>query len=83
MRSQCECIAHQLQVTNLHTPDKQINGGEKEKFPQEPTTLSDEEKLFQRRIEIYKSFAVMISKEGSAVALDDYRIRDIVNLGVT
>lgn len=44
---------------------------------------TDEEKLFQERIEKYKSFAAMISKEGRAIAVDDYRIRDIVNLGVT
>jgi hypothetical protein len=44
---------------------------------------TDEEKLFQERIEKYKSFAAMISKEGRAIPVDDYRIRDIVNLGVT
>ena len=45
--------------------------------------LSEEEKVFQGRIKKYKSFAAMISKEGRAIAVDDYRIRDIVNLGVT
>jgi hypothetical protein len=39
--------------------------------------------VFQGRIEKYKSFAAMISKEGRAIAVDDYRIRDIVNLGVS
>jgi uncharacterized protein YdaU (DUF1376 family) len=74
---------HQSPVTNLHTPDKQNNGGEKEKIPQEPTTPSDKEKVFQGRIEKYKSFAAMIGSEGRAIAMDDYRIRDIVNLGVS
>ena len=84
MRTHCSPdTKHQSPVTNLHTPDKQNNGGEKEKIPQEPTKPSDEEKVFQERIEKYKSFAAMISKEGRAIAVDDYRIRDIVNLGVT
>jgi uncharacterized protein YdaU (DUF1376 family) len=84
MRTHCSPdTKHQSPVTNLHTPGKQNNGGEKEKIPQEPTTLSDEEKIFQDRIEKYKRYAAMISKEGRAIAVDDYRIRDIVNLGVT
>jgi uncharacterized protein YdaU (DUF1376 family) len=84
IRTQCSPdTKHQSPVTNLHTPGKQNNGGEKEKIPQEAATLSDEEKVFQGRIEKYKSFAAMISKEGRAIAVDDYRIRDIVNLGVT
>ena len=66
-----------------HQSGKQNNGGEKEKIPQGPPIPADEEKLFQGRIEKYKSFAAMISKEGRAIAIDDYRIRDIVNLGVT
>jgi uncharacterized protein YdaU (DUF1376 family) len=84
MRTQCSPdTKHQSPVTNLHTPSKQNNGGEKEKTPQESIALSEEEKVFQGRIEKYKSFAAMISKEGRAIAVDDYRIRDIVNLGVT
>jgi uncharacterized protein YdaU (DUF1376 family) len=84
MRTQCSPdTSHQSPVTNLHTPDKQNNGGEKEKIPQEPTTPSDKENIFQGHIEKYKSFAAMISKEGRAIAVDDYRIRDIVNLGVS
>ena len=84
MRTHCSPdTKHQSPVTNLHTPGKQNNGGEKEKIPQEAATLSEEEKVFQGRIEKYKSFAAMISKEGRAIAVDDYRIRDIVNLGVT
>ncbi|CAM3634146.1 YdaU family protein [Polynucleobacter arcticus] len=84
LRTQCSPdTKHQSPVTNLHTPDKQNNGGEKEKISQGPPTLADDEKIFQERIEKYKSFAAMISKEGRATAVDDYRIRDIVNLGVT
>ncbi|MES2585846.1 MAG: YdaU family protein [Pseudomonadota bacterium] len=84
MRTHCSPdTKHQSPVTNLHTPGKQNNEGEKEKIPQETATPSDEEKLFQARIEKYKSFAAMISKEGRAIAVDDYRIRDIVNLGVS
>ena len=84
MRTHCSPnTKHQSPVTNLHTPGKQNNGGEKEKIPQEPTTLSDEERIFQGRIEKYKSFAAMISREGRAIPVDDCRIRDIVNLGVT
>ncbi len=44
---------------------------------------SDEEKVFQASIDKYKSIAAMISNQGGAIAVDDYRIRDIVNLGVT
>ncbi|MBU3641739.1 YdaU family protein [Polynucleobacter sp. Fuers-14] len=84
MRTHCSPdTKHQSPVTNLHTPGKQNNGGETGKNPQDSTKPSDEEKLFQARIEKYKSFAAMISKEGRAIAVDDYRIRDIVNLGVT
>ena len=84
MRTHCSPdTKHQSPVTNLHTPGKQNNGGEKEKNPQGPPIPADEEKVFQERIEKYKSFAAMISKEGRAIAEDDYRIRDIVNLGVT
>jgi len=84
MRTHCSPdTKHQSPVTNLHTPGKQNNGGEKEKIPQGPPMPTDEEKFFQGRIEKYKSFAAMISKEGRAIAVDDYRIRDIVNLGVT
>jgi uncharacterized protein YdaU (DUF1376 family) len=84
MRTHCSPdTKHQSPVTNLHTPGKQNNGGEKEKIPQESTVLTDEEKAFQTRIEKYKCFAAMISKEGGTIAVDDYRIRDIVNLGVS
>jgi uncharacterized protein YdaU (DUF1376 family) len=84
MRTHCSPdTKHQSPVTNLHTPGKQNNGGEKGKIPRETATLSEEEKVFQERIEKYKCFAAMISKEGRAIAVDDYRIRDIVNLGVT
>lgn len=84
MRTHCSPdTKHQSPVTNLHTPGKQNNGGEKEKISQGSPAPTDEEKLFQERIEKYKSFAAMISKEGRAIAADDYRIRDIVNLGVT
>ena len=84
MRTHCSPdTKHQSPVTNLHTPGKQNNGGEKEKISQGSPTLADDENIFQERIEKYKSFAAMISKEGRAIAVDDYRIRDIVNLGVT
>ena len=84
MRTHCSPdTKHQSPVTNLHTPGKQNNGGEKEKISQGPPMLADDEKIFHERIEKYKSFAAMISKEGRAIAVDDYRIRDIVNLGVT
>ena len=84
LRTQCSPdTKHQSPVTNLHTPGKQNNGGEKEKIPQGPPMPTDEEKFFQERIEKYKNFAAMISKEGRPIAVDDYRIRDIVNLGVT
>lgn len=84
MRTHCSPdTKHQTPVTNLHTPGKQNNGGDKEKIPQGPPMPTDEEKVFQGHIEKYKSFAAMISKEGRAIAVDDYRIRDIFNLGVT
>ena len=84
MRTHCSPdTKHQSPVTNLHTPGKQNNGGEKEKISQGPPTLADDEKILQERIEKYKCFAAMISKEGRAIAVDDYRIRDIVNLGVS
>jgi uncharacterized protein YdaU (DUF1376 family) len=84
MRTHCSPdTKHQSPVTNLHPPGKQNNGGEKAKFPQETATPSEEEKVFHGRIEKYKSFAAMISKEGRAISVDDYRIRDIVNLGVS
>lgn len=84
MRTHCSPdTKHQSPVTNLHTPGKQNKGGEKEKIPQGPPMPTDDERLFQERIEKYKSFAAMISNEGRATAIDDYRIREIVNLGVT
>ena len=84
MRTHCSPdTKHQSPVTNLHTPGTQNNGGEKEKISQGPPTIADDENIFQERIEKYKSFAAMISREGRAIAVDDYRIRDIVNLGVT
>lgn len=84
MRTHCSPdTKHQSPVTNLHTPGKQNNGGEKERIPQGSPMPSDEEKVFQGRVDKYKSFAAMISKEGRAIAVDDYRIRDIVNLGVS
>lgn len=84
MRTHCSPdTKHQSPVTNLHTPGKQNNRGEKEKIPQGSLIPAEEEKVFQERIEKYKSFAAMISKEGRPIAADDYRIRDIVNLGVT
>ena len=84
MRTQCSPdTKHQSPATNPHTTGKQNNGGEKEKISQEPPTLADDEKDLDDRIEKYKSFAAMISKEGGAIAVDDYRIRDIVNLGVS
>ena len=84
IRTQCSPdTKHQSPATNPHTPGKQNNGGEKEKIFQEPPTLANDEKDSDDRIEKYKSFAAMISKEGGAIAEDDYRIRDIVNLGVS
>ncbi|MGV0981420.1 MAG: YdaU family protein [Polynucleobacter sp.] len=84
MRTHCSPnTKHQSPVTNLHAPGKQNNGGEKEKIPEGSPMPTDEEKVFQERAEKYKSFAAMISKEGRAIAVDDYRIRDIVNLGVS
>jgi uncharacterized protein YdaU (DUF1376 family) len=84
MRTHCSPDSkHQSPVTKLHTPDKQNNGSEEEKIPQEPPTPTEEEKVFQERVEKYKSFATMIGKEGAVIAVDDYRIRGIVDLGVT
>jgi len=84
MRTHCSPdTKHQSPVTNLHTPGKQNNGGEKEKIPQESTALTDDGKVFQARIEKSKRFAAMISREGRAIAVDDYRIQDIVNLAVS
>ena len=84
MRTHCSPdTKHQSPVTKLHTPDKQNNGSEKEKIPQGPPTPKEEEKVFQERIEKSKCFAAMISKEGMVIAVDDYRIRGIVDLGVT
>lgn len=74
---------HQSPLTNLHTPGKQNNGGQKEEISQGPPMPADKEKVFQERIEKYKSFAAMISKEGRPITADDYRIQDIVNLGVS
>jgi uncharacterized protein YdaU (DUF1376 family) len=84
IRMQCSPdTKHQSPATNPHTPGKQNNGGEKEKISQEPPTLANNEKDSDDRIEKYKSFAAMISKGGGIIAVDDYRIRDIVNLGVS
>jgi uncharacterized protein YdaU (DUF1376 family) len=84
MRTQCSPdTKHQSPATNPHTPGKQNNGGAKEQISQESPTLDNDEKGSDDRIEKYKSFAAMISKEGGAIAEDDYRIRDIVNLGVS
>ena len=84
MRTQCSPdTKHQSPATNPHTPGKQNNGGEKKKISQEPPTLVDDEKDLDDRIEKYKCFAAMINKEGGTIAVDDYRIRDIVNLGVS
>ncbi|QWD67089.1 YdaU family protein [Polynucleobacter sp. MWH-Aus1W21] len=84
MRTHCSPdTKHQSPVTNLHTPGKQNNVGKKEKISQGPPIPAQEEKDSHERNEKYKCFAAMISKEGRAIALDDYRIRDIVNLGVT
>lgn len=84
MRTHCSPDSkHQSPVTKPHTPDKQNNGSEEEKIPQEPPTPTEEEKVFQKRIEKSKCFAAMISKEGVVIAVDDYRIRGIVDLGVT
>lgn len=84
MRTHCSPDSkHQSPVTKLHTPDKQNNGSEEEKIPQGSPMSTDEEKVFQERIEKSKCFAAMISKEGVVIAVDDYRIRGIVDLGVT
>jgi uncharacterized protein YdaU (DUF1376 family) len=84
MRTHCSPdTKYQSPVTNPHTPGKQNNGGEKEQISQESPTLANDEKDLDDRIEKYKSFAAMISKEGGTIAVDDYRIRDIVNLGVS
>ena len=84
MRTHCSPdTKHQSPVTKLHTPDKQNNGSEEEKIPQGSPMSTDEEKVFQERIEKSKCFAAMISKEGVVIAVDDYRIRGIVDLGVT
>jgi uncharacterized protein YdaU (DUF1376 family) len=84
MRTHCSPdTKHQSPVTNLHTPGIHNNGGEKEQISQEVGMPSDEEKDSDDRIEKYKIFAAMISEEGRAIAVDDYRIRDIVNLGVS
>ena len=84
MRTHCPPdTKHQSPATNLHTPGKQNNGGEKEQISQESITTLDEQKDLDDRIDKYKCFAAMISKEGGTIAVDDYRIRDIVNLGVS
>ena len=84
MRTQCSPdTKHQTPVTNLHTPGKQNNGGEKAKIIQGIPMPPDEEKIFQERIEKHQRFAALICKEGRPIALDDDRIREMVNLGVT
>ena len=74
MPTQCSPVtSHQTPVTNLHTPGKQNKGDEKEKITQELPTPQEK----------YKSFAVLISKEGKTITVDDQRINDMVNLGAT
>jgi len=58
-------------------------GAKEEKKSLSQALATEEEKLFQERIEKHKSFAAMICKEGRAIAIDDYRIREMVDLGVT
>jgi len=68
--------SHQNPDTSHHKPIS---------IPQENKTIggSEEEKQFQERIDKHKSFAAMITKEGRAIAIDDYRIREMVDLGVS
>ena len=84
MPTQCSPdTKHQSPVTNLHTPDKQNNGGKAEQIYREEMVAPVDKKMDQDLTTKYKSFSAMISKEGRSIAVDDHRIRDIVNLGVS
>jgi len=71
LRTQCSPdTRHQTPVTNLHTPDKQNNGGEIEKVLQ-----GDGEKK--------KQIQTLFEKEGLNVAVDDERIAQLIQQGLT
>ena len=71
LRTQCSPdTRHQTPITNLHTPDKQNNGGEIEKVLQ-----GDGEKK--------KQIQTLFEKEGLNVAVDDERIAQLIQQALT
>jgi uncharacterized protein YdaU (DUF1376 family) len=71
LRTQCSPdTRHQTPVTNLHTPDKQNNGGEIEK-------------VLQGDGERKKQIQTLFEKEGLNVAVDDERIALLIQQALT
>ena len=71
LRTQCSPdTRHQTPVTNLHTPDKQNNGGEIEK-------------VLQGDGERKKQIQTLFEKEGLNVAVDDERIAQLIQQALT
>ena len=71
LRTQCSPdTKHQTPVTNLHTPDKQNNGGEIEK-------------VLQGDGERKKQIQTLFEKEGLNVEVDDERIAQLIQQGLT
>ena len=71
LRTQCSPnTRHQTPVTNLHTPDKQNNGGEIEK-------------VLQGDGERKKQIQTLFEKEGLNIGEDDERIAQLIQQGLT
>ena len=71
LRTQCSPdTRHQTPVTNLHTPDKQNNGGEIEK-------------VLQGDGERKKQIQTLFEKEGLNIGVDDERIALLIQQGLT
>ena len=71
LRTQCSPdTKHQTPVTNLHTPDKQNNGGENEK-------------VLQGDGERKKQIKTLFEKEGLNIGADDERITQLIQQGLT
>ena len=71
LRTQCSPdTKHQTPVTNLHTPDKQNNGGEIEK-------------VLQGDGERKKQIQTLFEKEGLNVGVDDERIAQLIQQALT
>jgi len=71
LRTQCSPdTRHQTPVTNLHTPDKQNNGGEIDK-------------VLQGDGERKKQIQTLFEKEGLNIGVDDERIALLIQQGLT